>query len=99
MEVDKIKAYLKDGADARLMVDPGLVSKIGAEITNRMLKGSILILFGNGGSAADAQHIATEFVGHFEKERRPLPALALHANTPSLTAIGNDYGSDMVYER
>jgi D-sedoheptulose 7-phosphate isomerase len=58
-----------------------------------------LILFGNGGSASDAQHITAEFVGRFVKERRPLPAISLGENTSSLTAIGNDYGYDMVFRR
>jgi D-sedoheptulose 7-phosphate isomerase len=52
---------------------------------------------GNGGSAADAQHIAAEFVGRFERERQPFPALALHSNTSSITAIGNDYGFERIY--
>ncbi len=55
--------------------------------------------FGNGGSAADAQHIAAEFVGRFERERTPLAALALTVNTSVLTAIGNDYDFDVVFER
>jgi len=54
---------------------------------------------GNGGSAADAQHLAAEFVGRYLAERRPLPALALHANTSSLTAIGNDYGYELSFAR
>ncbi len=58
-----------------------------------------LLICGNGGSAADAQHIAAEFVGRFMKERRPLPAIALHVNTSSLTAIGNDYNYDQVFVR
>jgi D-sedoheptulose 7-phosphate isomerase len=58
-----------------------------------------LLLFGNGGSAADAQHIAAEFVGRYRTERRALPALALTVNTSSLTAIGNDYGFDVVFSR
>lgn len=58
-----------------------------------------LLLCGNGGSAADAQHIAAEFTGRFLKERRPLPALALSTNTSGLTAIGNDYGFDEVFAR
>src|SRR5215813_2372449 len=53
------------------------------------------IFFGNGGSAADAQHLAAEFVGRYLCQRRPLPALALNANSSATTAIGNDYG----YER
>src|SRR5437016_1430938 len=58
-----------------------------------------ILLFGNGGSAADAQHIASEFVGRFLRERRPLPAIALTTDTSALTAIANDYGYDDVFAR
>lgn len=61
--------------------------------------GGKLILFGNGGSAGDAQHIAAELVGRFERERRALPAIALTANSSNLTAIGNDYGYNKVFAR
>jgi D-sedoheptulose 7-phosphate isomerase len=61
--------------------------------------GRKVLLFGNGGSAADAQHIAAEFVGRFLRERRPLPAIALTTDTSALTAIGNDYGYDDVFAR
>jgi D-sedoheptulose 7-phosphate isomerase len=57
------------------------------------------LFFGNGGSAADAQHMAAEFVGRYLCERRPLPALALNANSSAVTAIGNDYGFDQVFAR
>ena len=57
------------------------------------------LLFGNGGSAADAQHIADEWTGRFRRERPPLPAIALTANTSDLTAIGNDYGFDQIFAR
>lgn len=57
------------------------------------------LFFGNGGSAADAQHLAAEFVGRYLQERRPLPALALHANSSAVTAIANDYGYDQVFAR
>ena len=57
------------------------------------------IFFGNGGSAADAQHLAAEFVGRYLRERRPLPALALNVNTSVLTGIGNDYGYPEVFAR
>lgn len=57
------------------------------------------IFCGNGGSAADAQHLAAEFVGRYLLDRRPLPALALHTDTSTLTAIGNDYGYDEVFSR
>ena len=58
-----------------------------------------IILFGNGGSAADAQHIAAEFTGRFVKERKGLSAIALTTDTSALTAIGNDYGFDFVFSR
>jgi D-sedoheptulose 7-phosphate isomerase len=57
------------------------------------------IFFGNGGSAADAQHLAAEFVGRYLRERPALPALALHANSSSVTAIANDYGYDRIFSR
>src|SRR4051812_9651570 len=61
--------------------------------------GGKLIVFGNGGSAADAQHIAAEFVGRFQLERDPLPALALSVNSSAVTAIANDYGFENVFTR
>ncbi len=62
-------------------------------------KGNKILLFGNGGSAADAQHIAAEFVGRYKVERIGLPAIALTTDTSALTAISNDYGYDRVFER
>lgn len=64
-----------------------------------LLNGGKLVFFGNGGSAADAQHIAAEFVGRFEIERAPLPAIALTTNTSAITAIGNDYDFAVLFER
>ncbi len=61
--------------------------------------GGKLLAFGNGGSAADAQHLASELAGRFDRERPGLPALALTANTSDLTAIGNDYGFERVFAR
>jgi D-sedoheptulose 7-phosphate isomerase len=61
--------------------------------------GHKLLLFGNGGSAATAQHVAAEFVGRFEKERQPWSAIALTTDTAILTALGNDYGIDVVFAR
>jgi D-sedoheptulose 7-phosphate isomerase len=61
--------------------------------------GTKLLLFGNGGSAADAQHLAAELVGRFQNERQPLPAIALTTDTSALTAIANDYGYDEVFAR
>ncbi len=62
-------------------------------------KGGKILLCGNGGSAADAQHIATEFTGRYKSERRGLPAIALTTDTSALTAIGNDYGFERVFSR
>jgi D-sedoheptulose 7-phosphate isomerase len=61
--------------------------------------GGKVLLFGNGGSAADAQHIANEWTGRYRRERPALPAIALGANTSDLTAIGNDYGFERVFAR
>jgi D-sedoheptulose 7-phosphate isomerase len=68
-------------------------------IYTSMAAGGQLLVAGNGGSAADAQHIAAELTGRFLLERRPFRALALHANTSSLTAVGNDFGYDQVFAR
>jgi D-sedoheptulose 7-phosphate isomerase len=62
-------------------------------------KGGKLILFGNGGSASDSQHIAAELVGRFKKERQALPAIALTTNTAVLTSLANDYGYEIVFAR
>lgn len=71
-----------------------------AELAVEALKnGNKVILFGNGGSAADAQHIAAELTGRYKTERRGLPGLALTTDTSALTAIGNDYGYDRVFDR
>jgi D-sedoheptulose 7-phosphate isomerase len=70
------------------------------EILRQTLNGGHTIFFmGNGGSAADSQHLAAEFVGRFQKERRGLPAIALTTDTSILTAVGNDYGYDAVFTR
>ena len=68
-------------------------------VANTLAGGKKLLLFGNGGCAADAQHIAAEFVGRFLRERRPLPAIALTTDTSALTSIANDYGYDDVFAR
>src|SRR5438552_863677 len=68
-------------------------------VADALAAGRKVLLFGNGGSAADAQHLATEFVGRFLAERRPLPAIALTTDTSALTAIANDYGYDQVFAR
>ena len=62
-------------------------------------RGNKLLLCGNGGSAADAQHIAAEFIGRFKRERKSLPAVALTTDTSILTALGNDYAYEVVFAR
>lgn len=69
------------------------------KVCQAIAKGNKILIFGNGGSAADAQHIAAEFTGRFVKERRALAAIALTTDTSALTAIGNDFGFDKVFER
>jgi D-sedoheptulose 7-phosphate isomerase len=69
------------------------------DLAARFATGGTLLIFGNGGSAADAQHLAAEFTGRYLLDRAPLPALALADNTASVTAIANDYGFDQVFAR
>lgn len=75
------------------------IEKVSSAIVGAIKKGRKVILFGNGGSAADAQHIACELAGRFKKERRGLPAISLTTNTSALTAIANDYSYDEVFSR
>ena len=76
-----------------------LIAKVSELLVDTVDKGNKILLFGNGGSAADAQHIAAEFVGRFAFDRPALPALALSVNSSCVTAIGNDYGFDLVFSR
>lgn len=86
----------------KLLDDSSLIAKVSRVAETLIVAfgaGKKVLLFGNGGSAADAQHIAAEFVGRFAFDRPALPALALSVNTSSVTAIGNDYGFDLVFSR
>jgi D-sedoheptulose 7-phosphate isomerase len=87
----EVYTRLADSADA--------VTAAAQRVVDAYRAGHKLILFGNGGSAGDAQHIAAEFVGRFQLERDPLPALALSVNASAVTAIANDYGYDEVFAR
>jgi len=75
------------------------IEKISTELIKAFDNNKKVLIFGNGGSAADAQHLAAEFVGRFVKERIPLPVIALTTDSSILTAIGNDYGYEAVFER
>ena len=99
MDSEEVKKYLKDGALLRESIDYKEIYSLGIELSKRFKAGHKLLIFGNGGSAADSQHIATEFVSKFRKDRKALPALALNTNTSSLTAIGNDYNFEKIFER
>lgn len=68
-------------------------------IRSRIITGHKVLIFGNGGSAADAQHFAAELIGRFKKERPAMPAIALTTDTSIITAIGNDYGFDKIFSR
>lgn len=76
-----------------------LIASTAEELTERVRAGGKAIFCGNGGSAADAQHLAAELMGRFMMDRAPLAAMALSVNTSTITAIGNDFGYDEVFER
>jgi D-sedoheptulose 7-phosphate isomerase len=100
--MERVKNLLNISADLKKTVAETLSSEIldaAQKIQDRLESGGKLMLMGNGGSAADAQHIAAELVGRFKKERKAMPALALTVDTSSLTALGNDYGFDTIFER
>ena len=76
-----------------------LIGDVATRLADCVAAGRKILLFGNGGSAADCQHIAAEFVNRFRIERRPLGAIALTTDTSALTAIGNDYHFDEIFEK
>jgi D-sedoheptulose 7-phosphate isomerase len=76
-----------------------MVASVSELLVSALQRGNKVLLFGNGGSAADAQHIAAELVGRFAFDRPALPAIALSVNSSCVTAIGNDYGFDRVFSR
>ena len=76
-----------------------VIEKAARALIDCIKSGKKILFFGNGGSASDSQHLAAEFVGRYEKERRALPALALTTDTSILTAVGNDYGFDQIFVR
>ena len=87
---------------SRVLADTALLDRVEAATTaiiNAFRNGNKVLYCGNGGSAADAQHLSAEFSGRFYTDRNPLPSEALHCNTSYLTAVANDYGYDVVYSR
>ncbi len=83
-------------ADARLGAD---LAAIAAAVVDGFARGARLLTLGNGGSAADAQHLAEELIGRYRGDRRPLPAICLTADGAALTCIGNDYGFEQIFAR
>ncbi len=101
MDKEKMREYIEEGARIRKLINVDEIYEIGVEIAERLIKnnGSLLI-FGNGGSAADSQHIAEEFFCYSERRnRRPLTALALTSSSPTMTAISNDFSYEEVFAR
>jgi len=98
----EIAEKLEESARIKIAIATNMSDKI-ESMANLIIKayraGGKVVLFGNGGSAADAQHIASELVGRFLLPRKALPAIALTTNTSTLTAVANDYGYEMVFSR
>jgi D-sedoheptulose 7-phosphate isomerase len=101
---DKIGEIINEsiGVKSQILKDPKLISVVGEVVTlvvDRFREGNHLYFCGNGGSAADAQHLAAEFSGRFYINRDALPSEALHCNTSYLTAVANDFSYDLIYSR
>jgi D-sedoheptulose 7-phosphate isomerase len=99
---EAISARLQEHARVMLEIERQLTDRIAAVVdlmVAALRDGKKLLIMGNGGSAADAQHFAAEIVGRFRMERRPLPAIALSTDTSILTAVGNDYGFEQIFRR
>ncbi|HXL69461.1 MAG TPA: D-sedoheptulose 7-phosphate isomerase [Xanthobacteraceae bacterium] len=101
--LDYVRKHLTESLDALAAAETAefaaVLVKIADTIAAALKAGGKVMLCGNGGSAADAQHIAAELLGRYEAEREPLAALALTTDTSALTAIGNDYGFEHVFSR
>ena len=98
---EKIRNYILSSSEivqSSVSLSPNIEKSIMA-IVKCLRKGNKVVLFGNGGSAADAQHIAAEFIGRFKINRKSLPAIALSNNSSTITAISNDFSFDMVFSR
>jgi len=98
----KVEDALAQSAFVKLLLlqrQSGVIEKIGTTLARVLKAGRSMYIFGNGGSAADSQHIAAELEARFLKERRALPCHALTTNTSTLTAVGNDYGYEYTFSR
>lgn len=99
---ERVRAILEESARVkRALADEGAepIARAAGLLVAAFERGGRALLFGNGGSAADAQHIAAEWTGRLHRERAALPAIALTANTSELTCLGNDYGFERIFAR
>ncbi|MDQ0729708.1 D-sedoheptulose-7-phosphate isomerase [Arthrobacter sp. B1I2] len=98
---DAVRTHLDNVLPAldSLRSQSGRLAAWGVELAQRLLRGQRLLAAGNGGSAAEAQHLTAELVGRFDSERVPFSAISLHAESSAVTAIANDYGYDEVFAR
>jgi D-sedoheptulose 7-phosphate isomerase len=99
---DLIKAYIQRHLAAAQQVSDQLadqIQKTGQLLCDAFASGKKVLTFGNGGSAADAQHLAEEMIGRYERNRRPLPAVSLTSDGTALTCIANDFGFDEIFAR
>jgi len=97
-----MRKYFEESASVKLKFieeNEEKLKRVVEIIYNALKNGNKILICGNGGSAADAQHFAAEIVGRFKLERKGFPAIALTTDTSILTAIGNDYGFDVIFER
>lgn len=96
---EEITKEINESCQVKKNISVEEIEKAALEIIKAYQKNKKVLIFGNGGSAADAQHIAGELVGRFKLERKSLPAVALTTDTSVLTAIGNDYGYEVTFSR
>jgi D-sedoheptulose 7-phosphate isomerase len=102
MTPETVSAVLQESANVKLQLareQAGSIAAVIEAVVMALARGRTILFFGNGGSAADSQHLAAELVGRFTLERRALPAMALTTDTSILTSIGNDYGFDRIFIR
>ncbi len=102
MTPETVSAVLQDSANIKMQLareQAGTIVAVIEAVVAALADGRTIFFFGNGGSAADSQHLAAEMVGRFTLERRALPAIALTTDTSILTSIGNDYGFERIFIR
>ena len=100
--MQQVTQRLRESAELKLRLGPAELTPflaLVAAVQRTLREGHKLLLFGNGGSAADSQHIAAELVGRYRRERRGMPAIALTTDTSILTSVGNDYGFEHIFAR